>query len=439
MLTFFRRSWIGQGMFAFLDQATYSGSSFVVTVLLARWLAPDEFGAYSIAFAILLFAGMFQTSLILEPLSVFGVRNYSDRFFSYLRILARWQLGPTLVIGVAVATIAIVGSSLIPAPWPGVTLGAAIATPAILAGWLVRRAFYVVRKPASAFFNSLLQSIATLGTLFFLVFLLGASALTAFLALAIGAALGTAVGWQRLRSSRGINPSLPVDSREASRKHWVYGKWLAMSSLFHWAMLYGYTLWVALLLGLTDVAGLRAMQALITPAAVLIASLGSLVLPWFVGRYDAQGMAWLQGSLLRTGGLFAILCLLLLSPVLFLGPPIDNFLYEAKYSAYLWLIPYLVIAQVVGTGSMALSLALRCLEESQRIFYSYVVAGISVLVSGYPAVYWLGLKGIGLSIIFSQVIFAGALLVQWGSASTANTEPVVTQGETSVIGESVLT
>jgi O-antigen/teichoic acid export membrane protein len=434
-----RFKWIGQGMFAFLDQATYSGSSFVVTVLLARWLAPEEFGAYSIVFSFLLFAGMFQTSLILEPLSVFGVRNYSDRLFSYLRILLRWQLGPTLVIGGAIVTIAIVGSSIIPAPWLGVAVGAAIATPAILAGWLVRRAFYVVRKPASAFLNSLLQSIATLGVLFVLVVLLGASALNAFLALAVGAALGAAVGWRRLRSSRGVYPSLPVDKREASRKHWSYGKWLAMSSLFHWAMLYGYTLWVALVLGLTDVAGLRAMQALITPAAVLIASMGSLILPWFVGQYDAQGMAWLQGSVIRTGGLFAILCLLLLSPLLVLGSPINNVLYETKYSAYLWLIPYLVVAQVIGTGSMALSLALRCLEESQRIFYSYVVAGISVLVSGYPAVYWLGLKGIGLSIILSQVIFAGALLIQWRSASRPNTEAPVTHGEASVIGESILT
>jgi O-antigen/teichoic acid export membrane protein len=434
-----RIKWIGQGMFAFLDQATYSGSSFLVTVLLARWLAPDEFGAYSIAFAILLFAGMFQTSLILEPLSVFGVRNYSDRFFSYLRILARWQLGPTLVIGGATATIIIVGSSLIPAPWPGVTLGAAIAMPAILAGWLVRRAFYVVSEPASAFFNSLLQSIATLGVLFLLVVFLGASAFTAFLALAVGAALGAAVGWHRLRSSRGVYPSLPVDKRDASRKHWNYGKWLAMSSVFQWAMLYGYTLWVALFLGLTDVAGLRAMQALITPVAVLITSLGSLILPWFVRQYDARGMLWLQGNLLRVGVLYTTLGILLLSPLFVLGSPIDNFLYGAKYSAYLWLIPYLVAAQVVGTGSMALSLALRCLEESQRIFYSYVVAGISVLVSGYPAVYWLGLKGIGLSIILSQVIFAGALLIQWRSASRANSAAVVMRGEASVIEESILT
>jgi O-antigen/teichoic acid export membrane protein len=439
MMNFFRRSWIGQGMFAFLDQAIYSGSSFLVTVLLGRWLAPDEFGAYSIAFAIILFVGMFQTSLILEPLSVFGVRNYSDRFFSYLRILARWQLGPTVVIGGATAAFVIFGSSLIPAPWPGVAVGAAIATPAILAGWLVRRAFYVVRKPGRAFFNSLLQSIATIGVLILLVALLGASALNAFLALALGAALGTAVGWQRLASIRGPYPSLPVDKSEAFRKHWKFGKWLAMSSVFHWAMLYGYTVWVALFLGLTDVAGLRAMQALITPAAVLIASLGSLILPWFVAQYDAQGMIWLRGSLLRTGGLFATFGIFLLSPLFVLGSPIDNFLYGAKYSAYLWLIPYLVVAQVVGTGSMALSLALRCLEESQRIFYSYVVAGISVLIGGYPAIYWLGLKGVGLGMIISQVILAGALLTQWRCASRANTESAMMRGETSVIGESVLT
>ena len=38
--------------FAVLDQALISGSNFIMGILLARWMVPDEYGAYSLAFSV---------------------------------------------------------------------------------------------------------------------------------------------------------------------------------------------------------------------------------------------------------------------------------------------------------------------------------------------------------------------------------------------------
>ena len=40
--------WVGKGSLAVLDQGLFAGSNFMLNVLLARWLAPADFGAFAL-------------------------------------------------------------------------------------------------------------------------------------------------------------------------------------------------------------------------------------------------------------------------------------------------------------------------------------------------------------------------------------------------------
>ena len=42
-------SWLKKGSLAVLDQGLFSGANFVVNILLARWLTPEEYGAFAVA------------------------------------------------------------------------------------------------------------------------------------------------------------------------------------------------------------------------------------------------------------------------------------------------------------------------------------------------------------------------------------------------------
>jgi hypothetical protein len=42
-------SWFKKGSLAVLDQGLFSGANFIVNILLARWLAPEEYGAFAVA------------------------------------------------------------------------------------------------------------------------------------------------------------------------------------------------------------------------------------------------------------------------------------------------------------------------------------------------------------------------------------------------------
>src|SRR5258708_26936586 len=68
--------WAAKGGFALADQGLISGSNFVISILLARWLVPEQYGAYAVAFGIFILLTVLYQSLLLEPMAVFGGSVY---------------------------------------------------------------------------------------------------------------------------------------------------------------------------------------------------------------------------------------------------------------------------------------------------------------------------------------------------------------------------
>src|ERR1039457_1871962 len=91
--------WVGKGSLVILDQGLISGSNFLIGILLARWLAPEAYGAYALAFSVFLFLSGFHNALLLEPMSVFGPASYRDQLRAYLGKLL--QLNFLLTFGLA--------------------------------------------------------------------------------------------------------------------------------------------------------------------------------------------------------------------------------------------------------------------------------------------------------------------------------------------------
>ena len=129
-----------KGLWAVMDQGLVATSNFTLNILLARWLIPVEYGAFSVAYTIFLFLGTFHTGMLSEPMLVFGPRKYKGRTISYLRVLllGNWVFG--IIIGIIffltyLAFLRFTSSPLIPT-----FLGLTIASPFIFFQWLMRRA-----------------------------------------------------------------------------------------------------------------------------------------------------------------------------------------------------------------------------------------------------------------------------------------------------------
>jgi hypothetical protein len=80
-------SWTTKGGLAVLDQALISGSNFMISILLARWLTADQYGAYAVTFGIYIMLSLVYQSLVLEPMGVFGGSVFRSNLRGYLKSL----------------------------------------------------------------------------------------------------------------------------------------------------------------------------------------------------------------------------------------------------------------------------------------------------------------------------------------------------------------
>src|ERR1700739_739265 len=145
------RVWGARAIFSLLDQGLFSGAGFLVNLLLARWLAPDSYGAFAVAFAAFLFIAGFYNVLLLEPLTVMGPSRYSENLPAYFR--AQLLIHFLLVGGLAVA--GLLGGLLTwlvtpHSPLVGAIFGGALMSPLMLLLWLARRMGYVLQRPGLA-------------------------------------------------------------------------------------------------------------------------------------------------------------------------------------------------------------------------------------------------------------------------------------------------
>ena len=83
--------WAGRGFWAVMDQGLFATSNLILNILLARWITPVEYGAFTVSYTIFLWLGTFHTALITEPMLVFGAGKYKECFLDYLRVLLRWH------------------------------------------------------------------------------------------------------------------------------------------------------------------------------------------------------------------------------------------------------------------------------------------------------------------------------------------------------------
>ena len=143
--------WATKGGLAILDQALISGSNFAVSICLARWLMPEQYGSYALAFSISLLLTFLYQSLLLEPMAVFSGGAYRKSLRGYLGALLRihfWLTGfGFVVLGIATLVAFKKGAA---AGLPGALLGVTLASPCILLFALARRAYYMKLEPARA-------------------------------------------------------------------------------------------------------------------------------------------------------------------------------------------------------------------------------------------------------------------------------------------------
>ncbi|MGA2423830.1 MAG: polysaccharide biosynthesis C-terminal domain-containing protein [Terriglobales bacterium] len=400
--------WVGKGSLAILDQGLFASSNFMLNVLLARWLAPSDYGAFALAYSVFLLLLVLHNSLLTGPMLVFGPGIYRERFPEYLGILLRGHFALMLPgAALLVATAFLLGWLYSPAV-ERAFLGLAIAGPILLLLWLLRRAFYVRLNPGWAAAGGVVYLLILLASALTLRAAGRLTAATGFLTMAAGSLITCLFLLALLR------PTLATDSssiRAVAADHWRYGKWGAAAAGPGWVTESIYYLVLPAWVGLAEVGALKALLNLAMPALQTIGALGVLLMPILVLDRDSGGPRAMKRTIKLSLALFFLGSACYLALLWGFRLQIFHFLYAGKYAAYAsW--PLLLAGLLPFAQSLpnVMGGALGALERPDLVFWSSVGSCAVTLALGVPLASTLGVGGALVGLVVSYVLMGVLLL-----------------------------
>lgn len=379
---------------ALTDQAIFAGSNFAINILLARWMSPNEYGAFVVAYAWFVLIHNLYEAVLVEPMSYYASDKYAHKFRKYMGFVF---YGHT-IIGMVMIAVLLVGtlvahyldSSII----VSAMAGAALAAPFMSIRWLVRQPFYVQSQPQKAVWGGVIYCILVIPSMSILHQLDWLSPFSALILMGICGVLASLV---LVLGMIKPNWSLKDDELTVSNvieAHWSYSKWATLFRLLQWLQSNIYYVLLPLLATLATSGALRSINNLIYPVFMANAAISGVLLPMFVRTYNRDKKEFVKRVrdinivlFIMMGGYFLVI-------VLF-GHEIISRLYDGQYDEYvdwpvlisLGAIPVVVVAGVI------LTTALRAMGWVKLTFQSKIIPTVLNVTIGIVLVAKLDILG----------------------------------------------
>ena len=401
--------WVTKGGLAVVDQGLVTGSNFLVSILLARWLTVEQYGAYAVAFAVYLLVIMLYQSLLLEPMAVYGPSAYRDRLRSYFKSLWSLHLAASLLIFLLCIVSAGIAFQRTPtSSLGGALVGIAVAAPLVLLSWLVKRAFYVQLSPGPPAAAAVVYCAVIIAGLalahkyqllspFSALLLMGIAALVSAIPLAIYLMRG-------LPATAG-----PVSVPETWLRHWGYGRWALASSALQWVPNSIFYPIVSSFSGMVAAGQLRALMNFSSPVFQGYSALVSLLLPYAARIHHQEGSAGSGVLSRRITGLFVSGAVVYWCVLLLFRAPAFHALYSGKYSEVMYLLPIVALSSIFWSAFVGPATALRAMDSPATILVAVGIASVISAAVGVPATWAFGIKGALWAITISQALGFAAI------------------------------
>ncbi len=405
------KQWSLKGGLAITDQVVFSGANFAFNVLLARWLSSSDYGAFAISFTILLIFYQLHSSLLLDPMSILGPVNHSERLYTYFWEQVRLHFFITVSFGTFVIL-----CTLFYEQFPAanihvskvlITLG--LVLPFQLLPWLLRRVFYVVLKPAISALGSTVYAFVILIGLFILRWSSLLSTITAVALMGIAGLSGSMTMLLWLKEERRNEKKKNIVT--LFKQNWSIAGWLVASAVLVVMAGQAQIFIAANILGIEAAGIVRALQNFAQPMILIVTAFGNLAIPTLsadFGRADFKSFRHKVSIISVASISMASIYWLLL---FLLRKPLELFLYGGKYSSYSDLIPIWGIIPLLLAINVAPASALQAFQKAYAlllvsVFWTIASVGSAVLFSNR----W-GIWGATASAVFGYFVAVTVFLV----------------------------
>jgi O-antigen/teichoic acid export membrane protein/thymidylate kinase len=400
------KSWVLKCSTAIMDHGLISGSNFLLGIVLARYLGPEQYGAYALAFSTFMLLSLIHHALAMEPMSVFGPSLYRKTLRDYLGLLLWLQLvGAAIIVvcgGTSGALFHLLGKySNLASAFGGVVF----AAPCVLIFWFARRAFYVQLRPGQALIGAITYSALLCFGIWALASTQLLSPLTAFVIMGAAALLTSILLLIRLRPSTNWQAIAEVlSAREVTTRHWHYGRWALVSGLFIWVPWNVFYSVVAHFSGLAGSGALKALLNIAMPMTQTYAAFSLLFISqaarlghekgWKAVKIQAWRIAGL--NVLGSSAYWILVCLF--------RTQLIEFLYAGHYQQVVPLVPVVALSSILSGAAMGPTIAIRAMRSPASVAAVYFGSSLVCVLVGVPACRAWGIRGAVIGILLSSII-----------------------------------
>lgn len=405
---------LGRVAWALVDQATFALGNFLLNILLARLLSPQNYGIFALVFVVYTFVFTLYGSLITEPMLVFANSKFANNFSLYLRSLFRmhWQL--TLSIMLGLFFIGLIGQFC---GWHLVAqacIGLGIVIPTGLLSVLMRRATYPQNRQYLAGLGGILYLFLVVSSIFMVDHFWTLNSTIAFIIMGCSGLLTGLSIYPMLNHQNSTTVfSVNISIQSVWKQHWSYGVWSVPASLMAWLPWNFPVLILPLWYGIETTATLKALLNVISPIMNVVVLNNTLILP-ILARARGTGIdqfkkrIWVFIRLVLAATIINWLAVGLLHRLLV------GWLYNGQYLLQSQLLWFLALLPLLDGVIIILASALRALEQPREIFIAYLIAAIVLLTMGTVLVAQLGLVGtiasIAMTLLTVLIVLAKKLI-----------------------------
>jgi O-antigen/teichoic acid export membrane protein len=385
-----------------------SASNFAAGIILVRGLGLADFGKYSIAYVLLLYANSLQLSFVASPmLSLAPLMAEEERrlFVDGMLAIQLFASAALLIVFALVGGVARIFTPFF--SLPVVFAFACCVGTFQLQDWL-RRYYFLCNKARLAIVSDFISYFVQLLILFLLWRAHELNLFRTFIVMCATSVAAVAMGpiTDRLRPEIG-----------RLRATWVHCKalssGLALSIQVRWLGSQGVFLIATAILGTTTAGGLRASQYIAGPLYLFLLSSENVIPIRIAEELRKNGPAGAHAFTVRIITIAVAAAVGIIAPIAFFGRSILAFIYGPAVAVfYLPMVLTLVYTVLQGTTTMWFYLY-RGVKDSRAIVTATAISAIGSVAT----VYWFGhlwnATGIVLSTMLGQVVTFAYCMLHW--------------------------
>ena len=379
-----------------MDQLVCSGSSFLTTILLARYLGITAFGIYSSIILLLYLYLSISNSLIVAPFQVLLAHQPNQK--NYISSLLLWQVVVSLFFIIATFGISILQITALAELQQHISTILFLITTFLLQDFL-RKVFLALDKIKEALLIDVLTNTLQIA-------LLAIAAITHRLDLSLSLWIMAATFIPSILLGlfflKPVQPSLAELGYHA-KKHIHTGKWLLLTAIVQWWANNLFVVASGLFIGIKALGALRLAQTLFGILNIFLQVYENYVLPTASRLFKESAQQLKQ--YLRNTTLKSLLLLLPVSIALIaFARQIFMLSGGQAYVEYAFALQGMVVLYLVIFIGYPIRMAIRVLLLNRDFFIAYIISLVfSLLAAKFLISHW-GLTGVITGLIINQLL-----------------------------------